>query len=77
LFRSTGPSDLHEFGFNYPVKARDFLFTIGSRPAVEILRAISSGIKRLRVKLTTHLHLLPSLRMPGAIPPSPFVFMTW
>jgi len=30
------------------------------------------------VKLTTHVHLVPRLRMRGAIPPLPqYVFMTW
>jgi len=30
------------------------------------------------VKLTTHLHLVPMLRMRGAIPPlSQYVFMAW
>jgi hypothetical protein len=29
------------------------------------------------VKLTTHVHLLPRLRMRGAIPPPPDVLMVW
>jgi hypothetical protein len=29
------------------------------------------------VKLITHLHLLPTLRMCGAIPQPPYVFMAW
>jgi hypothetical protein len=77
LFRSIGPSRLYEFGFQFPVKAKDFLFSIGASSALGIQRAISSGIKWLGVKLTTHLHLLPRLRIFGAIPPSPIVFIAW
>jgi hypothetical protein len=30
------------------------------------------------VELTIHLHLVPRLRMPGAIPPLPqYIFMAW
>jgi hypothetical protein len=36
------------------------------------------GVKRLGVKLTTHLHLMPRSRMRGAIPPLPqYAFMAW
>jgi hypothetical protein len=37
-----------------------------------------SGVKRLGVKLTTHLLVVPRSTMRGAIPPSPqYVFMAW
>jgi hypothetical protein len=40
--------------------------------------ALSLGVKRPGVKLTTQLHLVPRSRMSGAIPPLPvYVFMAW
>jgi hypothetical protein len=62
------------------------LFTTRSRPALGptqppiqwVLGALSLGIKRPGVKLTTHLHLVLRSRMPGAVPPLPqYAIMTW
>jgi hypothetical protein len=62
-------------------KAGNFLFTTASRTALGssqppiqwVLGALS-----LSVKLTTHLYLVPRLRMSGAIPPLPqCAFMAW
>jgi len=39
---------------------------------------LSSGVKRPGVELTPHLHLVPKLRLRGAIPPLlQYVFMAW
>jgi hypothetical protein len=63
-----------------------FLFTTKSRAALVstwppiqwIPGALSLGVKRLGVKLTTHLNLLPRSRVCGVIPPLPqYAFMAW
>jgi len=64
-----------------------FLFSTASRPALGpthppvqwVPRALSWGVKWPEgVKLTTHLHLLPKLRMCGATPALlQYVFMAW
>jgi len=56
-----------------------YLFTTASRPVLRptqppikwVPGELSPGIKRWGVKLTTRLHLVPMLRMRGAIPPLP------
>jgi len=58
-------------------QGRDFLFPTTSKPALRpteppiqlSLEHISSGQSGRDVKLPTHLHLMPKLRMRGAIPP--------
>jgi hypothetical protein len=35
------------------------------------------GLKRVGVKLNTHLHLVPMFKMHGNIPPLSYVFLTW
>jgi hypothetical protein len=63
-----------------------FLFATVSRPAlwptkphIQWVPAFSSPEFSDRgVKLTTHLHLMPRLRMRGTIPPLPqYVFRAW
>jgi hypothetical protein len=63
-----------------------FLFTTASRPAVGRTQpsiqwdrtVFPSGWRGRSVKLSTHLDLMPRLRMRGAIPPLPqYVFMAW
>jgi hypothetical protein len=62
------------------------LFSAASRPALGpiqppvqwVRRALSLGVKRSGRKLTTHLRLVPRLRMSAAIPPLIlFVFIVW
>jgi hypothetical protein len=63
-----------------------FLFTTASRPALGptqpsiqwVPGALSLGVKRPGVKLTTRLHLVPRSRMHGAILPLLlYAFMVW
>jgi hypothetical protein len=47
-------------------------------PILGVPGALSLGIKRPGVKLTTNFHLVPRSRMRGAIRPLPqYTFMTW
>jgi hypothetical protein len=63
-----------------------FLFITVSRTALGSIqppiqwvpRALSLGVKRPGCELTTHLHLVPKSRMPGAIHPlTQYAFMAW
>jgi hypothetical protein len=59
------------------------IFTTTSRPAVRptqppiqwVQEALSLGVKRPFVKLTTHLHLMQRSRTRGAIPPLPPILL--
>jgi hypothetical protein len=61
------------------------LFVIESRTALGPAKlpiqwvpgALSLGESSRGVKLTTHLHLVPRLRIREAIPPLPHVYMSW
>jgi hypothetical protein len=81
-------------GFDSRLKLEMFPFLTASRPAwwpTLIPMSLSPAVNRPGlVKLTTHLHLVPRLRMRGAIPPLPirvhsvvlwlstgYVFMMW
>jgi hypothetical protein len=64
----------------------NFFFTTASRPALEPTQpsvqwvpvALSLGVKRRGVKLTTHVHVVPRSRMRGAIPSLPqYAFIAW
>jgi hypothetical protein len=63
-----------------------YLFTTASRPALRptqppiqwVSGTLSLGVKRPRCEGTTHLHLVPRLRMHGAIPPlAQYAFKAW
>jgi hypothetical protein len=49
------------------------IYAVASRTAVgsTFPGALTLQLKRLGVKLTTHFHLVPRLRMRGAVPPLP------
>jgi hypothetical protein len=46
-------------------------------PTQWILRALSLGIKRSGCEADHSIRLLPRLRIRGAIPPLPIVFIAW
>jgi hypothetical protein len=55
-----------------------FLFAVASREALGPTPFCNRGLFTRDVKLTTHLRLVPRLRMLGAIPPFlSYVFMAW
>jgi hypothetical protein len=69
-------------GFDSRQELENFLFATASGPALDIQWApgiLSPGGKSGRsVKLTTHLQLVPRLKMRGFIPPHrQYVFMVW
>jgi hypothetical protein len=74
---------LDDRGFKFRQKLGIFLSTTGSGVHTASYPMGTSGSfpggKSGRgVKLTTHLHLVPSLRMPGSIPPLlQYAFMAW
>ena len=65
----------------FPAKAGDFLFSTASLPARGptqpliqwVLRALSPRVSRLGMNLTTDVHLVPTLRINGALPPLPHI----
>jgi hypothetical protein len=67
-------------GVRFPATAGIFLFAITSRPALGFNQSPIQRVPRALspdrgVKLTTRLHLVPMLRMGGALSPLSHVFM--